>query len=126
MTTPQANPSAERQEHQVDVIDHPAVALWMKETARKDPEGFMRLAGPNVRPFTRMWGKPDWKNAGEKGWTHGWGIYENNMHWLVLTGPKGTLFRLRMTTPGDSYLSDPRVGVGVTQYLSSLLKILAN
>ena len=113
-------------EYQIDVADHPSVSLWMKEAAKKDPEGFLRLVGPNEKQLVRIFGPADWRNDGEKGWTHAWSVYDNSLHWLVLTGPQGTLFRLRLPVPGDSYLSDSRVGVGIVQYLQNLLKILAN
>ena len=116
----------DRAEYQIDVVDHPSVSIWMKDTARKDPEGFLRLVGPNMKQLQKVLGPTDWKNDGEKGWTHGWSVYDNSLHWLILTGPQGTMFRLRLPVPGESYLSDPRVGVGIIQYLQYLLKTLAN
>ena len=113
-----------RDEYQIDVADHPAVALWLRDVARRDPEGFIRLVGPNVDDFHRLFGKPDWNNDGEKGWTHGWSLYENSMHWLVLTGPRGTYFRLRVPVPGDIWLADPKVGAGINHYLDQLLRRL--
>lgn len=115
-----------RNEYQIDIIDHPSVGLWMRETSRKDPEGFLRLVGDNTKDFSRLFGKPKWKTDGKKGWTHGWSVHENNLRWLILSGPQGTIFRLRVPVSGDTYLNDPRVGVGIIQYLSSLLKKLAN
>lgn len=115
-----------RDEYQIDVIDHPSVGMWMRETAKKDPQGFLRLTGDNTKDFLKFFGKPKWKNDGKKGWTHGWSVHENNLRWLILTGEQGTIFRLRVPVVGDAYLNDPRVGVGIIQYLSSLLKILAN
>ena len=114
-----------KREYQIDVADHPNVMLWLKDLARKDPEGFLRLVGDNTVFFERLFGKPTWRNNGEKGWTHGWALYESNMHWLVLTGPQGTIFRLRLATTGDDYLKDPRVGTGVARYLTTLLQQLS-
>lgn len=115
-----------QREHQIDVIDHPHVAMWMKDTAKKDPEGFLRLVGNNVKDLQKIYGTADWTNDGKKGWTHGWSIYENGMQWVVLTGMNGTLFRIRLPVAGESYLSDTKIGVGIIQYLSTLLKLLAN
>lgn len=115
-----------RNEYQVDVADHPNVMLWMKDIAKKDPEGFLRLIGDNTRTFKKMWGKETWRNDGQKGWTHGWALYQNNMHWLVLTGPFGTIFRLRVSTKGDEYLNDAKVGTGIVRYLNSLLPQVAS
>lgn len=120
----------ERHDHMLDVIDHPAVARWMKETAQRDPEGFLLLVGPNAEEFTRLFGPAEWTHSGEKaqskGWTHGWKLHENNLQWQVLTGPNGTFFRLRTPTSSDAYLHDPKVGVGIVSYLSALLRTLAN
>ena len=116
----------DKPEYQIDVIDHPNVNLWMKEVARKDTEGFLRLVGPNMKRLQKILGPPQWRNNGEKGWTHAWSVYDNSLHWLILTGPQGTQFRLRLPVPGETYLADPRVGVGIIQYLQNLLKTLAN
>lgn len=72
-----------------------------------------------------MFGKPDWENDGSKGWTHGWSLYENSMNWLVLTGSRGTYFRLRVPIPAEAWLADPKVGAGIVQFLSQLLKRLS-
>ena len=112
-------------EYQIDVADHPTVSLWLRDTAKRDPDGFLRLICPNTETFKKMFGKPDWVNDGSKGWTHGWALYENSMHWLVLTGPRGTYFRLRVPLPGEAWINDPKVGTGIVQYLSFLLQKLA-
>lgn len=110
----------------MDVIDHPAVGMWMKETALRDPEGFLLLVGPNVREFSSLFGQPEWTNDGQKGWTHGWKVYESNLTWNILTGPQGTLFRIKTTTPSSTYATDPKVGIGIISYLNSLLRSLSN
>ena len=115
-----------RSEYQIDIADHPNVMLWIKNVAKKDPEGFLKLIGDNVDTFKKLWGKEAWTNDGSKGWTHGWAIYENSMHWLVLTGPSGTIFRLRLSTKGEEYLSDPKVGAGIVRYLNALLLRVAD
>lgn len=125
MPTPQPAEERNRTEYQVDVADHPNVMLWFKDIARKDPEGFLRLIGDNTKTFKKLWGKETWTNDGKKGWTHGWALYQSNMHWLVLTGPWGTIFRLRISTQGDEYLSDVKVGTGVVRYLNTLLPMVS-
>lgn len=118
--------SNSKQDYHMDVIDHPSVNVWMKETAKRDPEGFILLVGPNVENFLKLYGEPEWQNNGNKGWTHGWKIYESNLVWNILTGPTGTIFRIRTTTPSQTYLNDPKVGVGIISYLTFLLKTLSN
>lgn len=115
-----------KNDYHMDVIDHPAVGMWMKETALRDTEGFLLLIGPNVSQFETLFGVPDWRNNGEKGWTHGWKIYESNLTWNILTGPSGTLFRIKTTTEASTYLNDPKVGIGIISYLKTLLRTLAN
>lgn len=117
--------TAWKNEYQIDVADHTTAGLWLRETAKRDPDAFMRMIGPNVKEFTKMFGKPDWENDGSKGWTHGWSLYENSMNWLVLTGSRGTYFRLRVPIPAEAWLADPKVGAGIVQFLSQLLKRLS-
>lgn len=114
-----------RTEYHIDVADHPNVMLWMKDAAKRDPQGFLRLVGDNTDIFRQWWGKEAWTNDGSKGWSYGWALYENNLHWMVLTGEQGTIFRLRVATKPEEYLSDPRVGVGVIQHLTHLLRTLS-
>lgn len=114
-----------KSEYQIDVADHHTAGVWLRETAKRDPDGFMRLIGPNTREFTRMFGKPDWNNDGSKGWTHGWSLYENSMNWLILTGERGTYFRLRVPVPAETWLADPKVGAGIVQFLTQLLNRLS-
>lgn len=125
-STPTSQNDKTRQDPQIDVADHPNVMLWMKDVAKKDPEGFLRLIGDNSQDFKKLWGKPTWTNDGSKGWTKGWQVYENNLHWIVLTGPSGSIFRLKVSTRPEDYLNDPKVGVGVIQYLNHLLKAIAH
>lgn len=122
MTKEAAKP---KQDYQIDIIDHPSVMIWMKDTAIKDPEGFVCLTKDNTKEMRRIFGKESWKNDGSKGWTSGWALYENNLQWTILTGPYGTIYRLKSNVPPQDYLSDPRVGVGVVQYLGYLLKRLS-
>lgn len=117
-----ARPAPPKTEHQIDVIDHPSVWSWMKQTASRDPEGLLVLIGPNIRRFEKLFGPAEWTNDGSKGWTHGWAVYENSMHWLILTGESGTSFRIRAPVPGETYLADMRIGVGIIQYLQSLMR----
>lgn len=126
MNTTNSQSATNKSEFQMDVIDHPSVSLWMKETAQRDPQGFLLLIGNNVEQFERLFGLATWKNNGNKGWTHGWKVYESNLTWNILTGPSGTIFRVKTTTPSDSYLNDPKVGVGIVTYLNTLLRTLAN
>jgi len=131
MTLPGSFPSSKapplEKDHYIDVIDHPSVWLWMKETSKKDPEGFLVLTGPNSRRFQKIFGKYDWHTSdNSKDWEYGWSVYENSMHWLILTGPSGTFFRIKTPVTGENYLADPRVGVGIIQYLQVLMRKINN
>lgn len=111
-------------EQQIEIGDHMLAWRWMKEKARNDPEGFLRLIGPNKKRFTNLWGKAHWTSDGTKGWTHAWEIKQNSLSWMILTGPHSTYYRLRVPTDGEDFLKDPRVGVGVIATLSELLEYL--
>lgn len=116
---PQTEP--QRSDHQIDVADHPTAARWLKETARRNPEGFLRLVGNNQKRLTALYGLPRWKSDGKHGWHAAWSLTDHGLSWVVLTGPDGTIFRLRVPGDGDDHLNDARVGVGITRYLNTLL-----
>ena len=111
-------------EQQIDIGDHPVAWRWMVEKARTDPEGFVRLVGPNYERMERLWGPAHWKADGARGWTHAWAIGRNSLNWMVLTGPDSTYYRLRVSSDGEDFLADPRVGVGATATLSEFLELL--
>lgn len=106
---------------QVDVADHPMAARWLKETALNDPEGYLRLVRPNTRRLTVLYGAPTWKSDGKAGWDVAWTRLEEGLSWVILTGSGGTVFRLRVPSDGNDHLTDPRVGIGITRFLQSLL-----
>lgn len=108
-----------RGEYVFDVIEHAQVALWMSEQARTDPEGFVRLVEPNAKDLARLYG-PGQRAPKGAGWTHAWSVYANGLHWIIRTGPDGTVFLVRTPTPIDAYLKDPRVGVGIVRFLTEL------
>lgn len=111
-------------EQQIEVGDHLVAWRWLTEKARIDPEGFVRLVGPNRERFTRLWGPAHWTSDGARGWTHAWAISRNSLNWMILTGPDSTFYRLRVPSDGEDFLADPRVGVGATATLSELLDLL--
>jgi hypothetical protein len=111
-------------EQQIEVGDHLVAWRWLKEKARIDPEGFLRLVGPNAKRFERLWGAPHWTSDGGKGWTHAWAISRHNLNWMILSGPDSTIYRLRVPSDGEDFLADPRVGIGATAMLSELLDTL--
>jgi len=113
-----------RESQQVDAADHPHAARWLRETARRDPIGYLRLTGPNRRRLEAIYGRPTLKADGKNGWAAGWTLTEFNLSWIILTGEDGTLFRLRLPGGSDDHLSDPRVGVGITRFLQSLYEAL--
>lgn len=108
-----------RAESRIDVADHPAVARWMRERARTDPEGFLRLAGPNRRRLEARLGKPRWRSS-KDGWSAGWSLVEHGLSWIILTGKSGTIFQIRIRGLPDSYLQDPGVGLGIIRFLEEI------
>jgi hypothetical protein len=109
-----------------DAADHPQVGLWLMERARIDPNGFIRLVGPNVNDLTRIYGKATWKDDGGKGWTHAWPVQAHGLAIVVQSGDQGTMFRVRTATPADGYTKDAGVGVGLVRFLERLAGQLAS
>lgn len=108
----------------VDIADHPIVWRWMKETARRDPDGFARLVGPNEVRLHRLFGKPTWTADGQEGWTRGWAIHGNGLPWMVITGEGGTIFRVQTAISTEEFFADRRIGTGITAYLGELMQTL--
>lgn len=113
-------------EQQIEVGDHVVAWRWMKEKARNDPDGFLRLAGPNVRRLEKILGKAQWRSSGERGWTHAWAVARHGLNWMILSGPESTIYRLRVPSDGEDYLQDRRVGIGAVAMLSELLDALSS
>lgn len=116
-------PSSARKDELVDIADHPAVWRWMRDLARRDPEGFSRLSGPNLSRLQHLYGRPEWESSGDKAWTHAWGVHDHHLSWVIQSGPESTWIKLRVPAgTSHDYLSDPRVGVGATAFLQTLLR----
>lgn len=116
-----ATSSNKSSDQQVDIGDHPVAWRWMIETARKDPEGFLRLTGPNISRFKEMYGDPQWTNGEKKEWKEGWGVHMHGLEWIILAGEHQTIYRIRVPVDGENYLADHRVGVGITSALGDIL-----
>lgn len=108
-----------------DAADHPQVGLWLMERARTDPNGFMRLVGPNVRDLTKIYGQAQWREDGQHGWTHAWSVRAHGLAIVVQSGDQGTMFRVRTATPAEGYTQDAGVGVGLVRFLERLAGQLA-
>lgn len=111
-------------EQQVDIADHKVAWRWMKELARRDPEGFARLTGGNRKRLESLYGPPQWTQDGKHGWTAAWSVHDSGLTWIILTGQDQTIFRLRVPNDVEDYLVEPRVGVGIINYLQTLLRRL--
>lgn len=106
-------------ENQVDLADLPAVWRWLKELAKRDPVGFLYLTRGNIRPFALLWGKAHWQPKDHPDWTHGWSFSDEGLNWIILSGPRGTSYRLRPS--GDDFITDPKVTRGAVAFLERLL-----
>lgn len=111
-------------DQQIDIGDHPVAWRWLVETARRDPEGFLRLTGSNLARFQNMYGPAQWTADGKKGWTSGWASHMHGLDWIVLAGEHQTIYRIRVPVDGENYLADRRVGVGITTALNDMLRQL--
>ena len=105
----------------MDVADHRQAWAWMTMTAREDPEGFVRLTGPNIKRLEDLYGPAHWKADGKQGWTSAWAVSDCGLTFVITAGPMSTMFYVRSPTDGEDYLSDPRVAVGIVEFLKSLL-----
>lgn len=111
-------------EQHLDVADHRHIWTWMAMTSRDDPESFVLLTGGNVKRLHALYGTPHWTSDGEQSWTHGWSVASHGLNFVITSGPHSTMFYVRTPTDGEDYLTDPRVAIGATDFLKSLLKQL--
>lgn len=118
-----ATVGAQPNENQIDIGDHTIAWRWMVETARKDPEGYLRLTGGNIGRFRNMYGHPHWTSDGKK-WSCGWGAHMHGLDWIILAGDDQTIYRIRVPVDGENYLADSRVGAGISRGLADILKQL--
>lgn len=107
----------------INIADHKTAWHWMTKTARSDVEGFVRLTGPNADRLTILLGDPHWKPEGKE-WTHGWMVPMFGLNFVVTTGKDSTIYYIRVPTDGEDYLTQPRVGVGIVEFLGFMLKQL--
>jgi len=108
----------------IDIADHPVVMRWMEETARRTPDAFNRLIGPNERRLETLFGRPAWRGRGMM--TRGWHVHENGLHWVIQTGPGGTLFRWQTRQDPASVLADARIGTGSIVVLGRWMRHLTH
>lgn len=111
-------------DQQVDVADHPVAWRWLLDCARSDPDGFVRLTGGNVKRLTVLLGKADWKNPSRKAWSHAWRVQRHGLTWVIYSGRNSTVFKVVVPDDPQGYLSDPRVGMGMSNTLSDILSAL--
>lgn len=105
----------------IDISEHPNCWYWMKETSRQDTDGFSRLIGDNSSRFHRLFGKPNWKSNIKEGWTEGWAISEAGLNWAILTGSKGTIFKINLSISEEEFKTNNKIGLGITNYLQKLI-----
>lgn len=108
----------------LDIADHKTAWHWMNKTARSDAEGFIQLTGGNVNRLRALFGEPQLKPKEDREWTHGWVLAMFGLNFVVTSGPNSTMYYVRVPTDGEDYLTDPRVGVGIVEFLSFMLKQL--
>lgn len=108
----------------LDIADHKTAWHWLDKTARADPEGFVRLTGDNTKRLKVLFGDSQWKATEGKDWTDGWLIAKFGLNFFITTGKHSTKYYIRVPTDGEDYLADPRVGVGIVEFLTEMLRQL--
>lgn len=106
-------------DNQIDLADLPGVWRWLKDLARRDPEGFLFLSRGNVRAFEQHWGPAQWQPQPPSDWTAGWSFSEDGLSWIVLSGPRSTSYRIRLS--GDDLRNDPKVTRAAIAFLERLM-----
>lgn len=96
----------------------------MVMTAREDPEGFIRLTGPNLKRLETLYGAAHWKGDEDQDWSQAWATTHAGLNFIITASPSSTMFYVRAPTDGEDYLSDARVAVGIVEFLKTLLQQL--
>lgn len=114
----------------IDIADHPHVWKWLKNLANQSStqDGFIRLfLDDNTERFKRLYGhKPDWKGKSEEEWTHGWTktLKMSSLKWMILTGPKGSIYRIQVFLTPEEFCNDVSIGIGIKKELEELMNTL--
>lgn len=107
-----------RKEDQIiDCSDHPVVGLWIQKLMERDLESYSLLVRNNTELFKRFLGEPWWKGEQGDEWEFGWQLSSSGFNWIILTGNQGTIYRIRVPLGGYEYLTDPRVGAAMVNFL---------
>lgn len=115
----------------IDIVDHPHVWKWFKNLANHESTqaGFIRLfLDDNTERFKRLYGsKPDWIGSSEEEeWTHGWTrtLPTSGLKWMILTGPKGTIYRIQVFATPEEFCNHVAIGIGIKKELEDLMNNL--
>lgn len=105
-----------------DVADHPVIWRWMLETSKRDPQSFRILIQDNTLFFKKLLGKPNWyQKQNNLEWTHRWLCAGQGLTWLIQTGPRGTVFRIKSHSQLDKFKQESNIGLGGISYLKEIL-----
>lgn len=119
-----SNSSSKKFSNHMDIADHKQVWIWLTMLQEKDPEGFVRLTGENLNRLQSIFGKAKWNVDDEPEWTHAWEITSNGLNFVITTGKKSTIYYVRTPTMGEEYISDPRIAVGIKEFMGHILEKL--
>lgn len=108
----------------IDIADHKQVWVWMTILQEKDAEGFIRLTGGNLNRLQSIYGEAKWEVDDEEEWTHAWEVASNGLNFVITTGITSTIYYVRTPTTGEEYLLDPKVAIGIKDFMEHLLEKL--
>lgn len=107
----------------IDIIDHPAVLLWLEELQKTDIEKYIRLTDDNLYRFKRLYG--DSKQLGN--FKNVWNINKNGLKWVIATDKNfGTIYNINMSLSKDEFKNNMSIGIGIVNYLKFLSGYLIN
>lgn len=105
---------------EIDIINHPVVQIWFKELAKNEPLKFLSLTDGLKENISKIYGKP----SGETQRFAFWKKEHLGVSMYIYTDDKTSYYKIQYMGNEEQFLSDKKIGVYITVFLSKFLKDL--
>lgn len=104
--------------NEFDIIEHPLVALWLREYAKNEPLGFCFLTQGNSLFFKKIWGPANGQTQKFEYWKKdhlGITLY-------VYSDTQATYYKVQYLGEKQMFIQDKKMGSYLTGFLTKLTK----
>lgn len=108
--------------NEFDIIEHPIVALWLKEQCKKEPLFLITLTQGNINFFTKLWGP---RNGLTKRF-HFWKQEYMGITLYIYSDNNSTFYKIQYLGPKEYFIADKKIGTYLNNFLTKLHKDFLN